>query len=413
MAKLSIQAGSTGISVSVFLQASTSTTGLGMTGLAGTSAGLTAYYYRPDDHTTAVPITLATSSLAAAWTSALFVEVNATSMNGWYRFDMPNAVLGTGAKSAAVHFQGAANMAPLPLEIELTGWNNQIAVQTSVLAPQVHTGAIIPLIQTASNLTGTVVLAPQVHTAAIIPIVQTASNLGGTVVLAPQVHTSAVIPIVQTASNLGGTVVLAPQVHTSAVIPIVQTASSLGGTVVLAPQVHTSAIIPIVQTASNVVNGVTGTATVILAAGIHTGAIIPVVQTASVALVVGTALGIPPVTLATGTHVGAVIPTVNITQTSADKTNYTLTVAQHLLIASAVGTAIQAEAYPGTGTAGASLAQMGYAKMQDLQESNIVYAGTGTVATKNVLRLNQSSTAMTFNLAISTSTEPTGISRAS
>jgi hypothetical protein len=229
VAKISVAAGSTSVSLTVFVQASTSVAGLGLTGLAGTSAGLQGWYYRGTG--TAVPITLATSSLNAAYTAGLFVEVNstATGIQGFYRFDPPDAAFtsASGVRSVVMGVGGATNMAPVPIEIELTGWNSLIAVQTSVLAAQVHTGAIIPIVQTASNLGGTVVLAGQVHTNAVIPLVQTASNLSGTVVLAQQVHTAAVIPIVQTASNLGGTVVLAPQTHTAAVIPVVQTASNV------------------------------------------------------------------------------------------------------------------------------------------------------------------------------------------
>lgn len=247
MAKLSIQAGSTGVSIDIFIQASTSTAGLGLTGLTGTSAGLQAFYHRPFD--TSTPITLATSSLTAAYTSGLLVEINSTAMAGFYRFDPPNGALAAGQRSCSVMLQGAANMAPLPLEIELTAWNNQDAA----------TGGINNLgtagtLGSVSNVRGTatVILAAGTHAGAVIPIVQTASNLSGTVVLAPQTHTSAVIPVVQTASNLVNTVVLAPQTHTSVVIPVVQTAITLTTNAdktnyYLGTGTHTGAVIPIVN----------------------------------------------------------------------------------------------------------------------------------------------------------------------
>lgn len=237
MPKISVQAGSTSVSLPIFVQASTSTTGLGLTGLAGTSAGLQAWYYRGTG--AAVPITLATSSLNAAYTSGLFVEINstATGLQGAYRFDVPDAAFATASnvRSCLIGLGGAANMAPLPLEVELTAWNNQDGVA----------GGMVAL-----SSTGTL---------------GSVSNVRGT-----------------------ATVILAAGTHAGVVIPVVQTASGLVGTVVLAPQVHTSAIIPIVQTASNLVNGAPGTATVILAPVVHTGAIIPIVQTASQALVLTT-----------------------------------------------------------------------------------------------------------------------------
>lgn len=41
-------------------------------------------------------------------------------MPGWYRFDIPDVCLADGADFVGIHFRGAANMVPLPLEIQLT-----------------------------------------------------------------------------------------------------------------------------------------------------------------------------------------------------------------------------------------------------------------------------------------------------
>lgn len=122
MAKLQILAGSTSQTINVFIQDSSSTTGAGLTGLAFNSAGLTAYYALP--RAAPVQITLATQTVTGAYSSGGFVELDATNMPGWYRFDLPDAALASG-RFSDVHLKGATNMAPLPLEIELTAVNNQ------------------------------------------------------------------------------------------------------------------------------------------------------------------------------------------------------------------------------------------------------------------------------------------------
>jgi hypothetical protein len=126
MAKLSIVAGATSQTVNIFIQDSSSTTGAGLTGLAFNTASLVAYYAL--SKAAAVQITLATlAAITTAWSSGGFKEVDATNMPGWYRLDLPDAALASG-RFVAVHLKGATNMAPLPLEIELTAVNNQDAV---------------------------------------------------------------------------------------------------------------------------------------------------------------------------------------------------------------------------------------------------------------------------------------------
>jgi hypothetical protein len=130
--KLSIQVGSTSQTINVFIQDSSSTTGAGLTGLVFNTSGLTAYYALP--RAAAAAITLATlASATAAWATGGFIQIDATNMPGWYRFDVPNAVLASG-RFVSLHLKGAANMAPLPIEIELTAWNNQDAVRGGMTA---------------------------------------------------------------------------------------------------------------------------------------------------------------------------------------------------------------------------------------------------------------------------------------
>lgn len=125
--KLSIKAGSTSVSVNVFIQDSSSTTGAGLTGLVYNTSGLTCYYALP--RAAAVAVTLATlAAVTSAYSSGGFKEIDATNMPGWYRLDIPDAALASG-RFVDLHLKGAANMAPLPIEIELTGWDNQDGVR--------------------------------------------------------------------------------------------------------------------------------------------------------------------------------------------------------------------------------------------------------------------------------------------
>jgi hypothetical protein len=119
--KLIKVAGATSEIFQVFIQDSSSTTGAGLTGLTNGTSGLTAYYHRDTD-TTATAISLA-SMTVGTFTSSGFKEIDATHMAGWYQFCPPNAALASGAKSCAFHLQGAANMAPLPIECQLTAVN--------------------------------------------------------------------------------------------------------------------------------------------------------------------------------------------------------------------------------------------------------------------------------------------------
>jgi hypothetical protein len=116
MAKLSIAKGTTSKVIQVFIPASNVSTGAGLTGLNNATAGLTLYYIREGDATpTAVTLSAGT---VGTWSSGGFKEVDATNMPGHYQIGLPNAMLAAGAWSIG-HLQGAANMAPVPIEIDL------------------------------------------------------------------------------------------------------------------------------------------------------------------------------------------------------------------------------------------------------------------------------------------------------
>jgi len=126
MAQISRQVGTTSQVTLLFVQDSSSTTGAGLTGLAHNTGSLTAYYKRSNG-TASVAITLANITTLGTFVSGGFKEVDATNMPGVYEFHPPNAALASGADSVAILLKGAANMAPCPLIIELTGTSNQDA----------------------------------------------------------------------------------------------------------------------------------------------------------------------------------------------------------------------------------------------------------------------------------------------
>lgn len=123
MAKLQRQVGTTSQILEVFVQNSSLTTGAGLTGLVFNTASLTAYYKR-NTAASSTSITLATATLGT-WATGGFKEVDATNMPGVYEFDPPNAALASGADSVVFYLQGATNMAPCVLEVELTATTNQ------------------------------------------------------------------------------------------------------------------------------------------------------------------------------------------------------------------------------------------------------------------------------------------------
>jgi hypothetical protein len=140
--KRQIVTGSTSIILDIFIQDSSSTTGAGLTGLAFNTASLTCYYHR---NTAAAPVavTLVTMTVGT-FTSSGFKEIDATNMPGWYQLCLPNAAFASSATSVGAHLKGAANMAPLPLEIELTAFDMQVAtpsVNATQFAGQTITAA--------------------------------------------------------------------------------------------------------------------------------------------------------------------------------------------------------------------------------------------------------------------------------
>jgi hypothetical protein len=128
MAKLDVLKDKTDVTVYVQILDASKGGGEGLTGLVYNSSGLVCYYVRPLGSATA--LTLATQTVTGAHSDGGFVEVSSSNMPGLYRLDLSDAICATGVDSVVVMLKGATNMAPVLLEIELTGYNPYAALST-------------------------------------------------------------------------------------------------------------------------------------------------------------------------------------------------------------------------------------------------------------------------------------------
>jgi hypothetical protein len=124
MAKISRLAGSTGHVLTVRILDASSSTGAGLTGLTYNASGLACYYKR-NRGAAAVAVNLANITTLGTYVSGGFKEIDPVHMPGFYEFHPPDASLASGAGSVAILLSGAAGMVDCPLEVELTGVDNQ------------------------------------------------------------------------------------------------------------------------------------------------------------------------------------------------------------------------------------------------------------------------------------------------
>ena len=135
--KLLINKDTTNVTLLIFIQDSSLTTGAGNTGLLATN--LTAYYTRVEDDNdvNAVVITLSDlTGTGTVHTDGGLEEIDATNMPGWYRFDIPDAVVATGARVAGIIIidSGANDVAQVTIEIQLTDVDLEDSVRMGMTA---------------------------------------------------------------------------------------------------------------------------------------------------------------------------------------------------------------------------------------------------------------------------------------
>ena len=95
---------------------------LGATGLTSSTSGLTARYNRT--RTASVNIPLVARTIAQAWTSGGFAEVDATNMPGVYRLDIPDAALAGGADDVTIVVRGASGTNGAVMTVTLSTGDN-------------------------------------------------------------------------------------------------------------------------------------------------------------------------------------------------------------------------------------------------------------------------------------------------
>ena len=106
---ITIAPGSTSQSIELYL---------GATGLTASTSGLSARYNRT--RTASVSIPLVARTIAQAWTSGGFAEVDATNMPGVYRLDIPDAALAAGADDVTVVVRGASGTNGAVMTVKLS-----------------------------------------------------------------------------------------------------------------------------------------------------------------------------------------------------------------------------------------------------------------------------------------------------
>ena len=106
---ITIAPGSTSQSIELYL---------GATGLTASTSGLAARYNRT--RTASVSIPLVARTIAQAWTSGGFAEVDSTNMPGVYRLDVPDAALAAGADDVTIVVRGASGTNGAVMTVKLS-----------------------------------------------------------------------------------------------------------------------------------------------------------------------------------------------------------------------------------------------------------------------------------------------------
>ena len=123
---------------------------LGVTGITASSIGLSARYNRT--RTASVDIPLVARTIAQAWTSGGFAEVDSTNMPGVYRLDVPDAALAAGADDVTIVVRGASGTNGAVMTVKLSSGGLTSAQTASAVWDPAYTS------YTAANSMGARVL---------------------------------------------------------------------------------------------------------------------------------------------------------------------------------------------------------------------------------------------------------------
>ena len=156
---LTIAPGSTSQSIELYL---------GVTGLTASTSGLSARYNRT--RTASVDIPLVARTIAQAWTSGGFAEVDATNMPGVYRVDLPDAALAAGADDVTIVVRGASGTNGAVMTVKLSSGGLTAAQTAAAVWDEPYTSHTAAnsfgartLLTTADNRPATVGTSNHIH----------------------------------------------------------------------------------------------------------------------------------------------------------------------------------------------------------------------------------------------------------
>ena len=179
--KLSRAVGSTSQKLNIYIQDATVSTGAGLANVS--AANVTCTIFR-DDMTSTSTLTCSTSTgTLGTFNVSCLTQIHATLALGWYQLCVPNYAFASGS-SVLIHLYGAASMAPLPIEVELTKFDNQAYVSSTKVLGTVNpvgvSSATIPFgVSSVSNLVGVSTLTIPVGVSSIsIPVGVSSISVG-------------------------------------------------------------------------------------------------------------------------------------------------------------------------------------------------------------------------------------------
>jgi hypothetical protein len=147
MAKISRQVGTTNEILNIFIRDATNVSSAGLANVSSTSVSFS--WMRSDQNGVSSGTATAGGTLGAYSVSTL-TEMSSSLALGWYQFSPPNTVFTSGT-SAILHLYGYPNMAPTPIEIELTKDNNQQYVSSQVFSSTQTVSTISAISATAAS----------------------------------------------------------------------------------------------------------------------------------------------------------------------------------------------------------------------------------------------------------------------
>ena len=126
--KISRQVGTTNEVLAVFIRDATNVSSAGLANVSASSVNFA--WCRNNQTAISSGVCTAGGSIGTYSVSTL-TQLSSTSTLGWYHFSPPDVMFLSG-RSAILHLYGYPNMAPTPIEVELTAGTNQSILSVSV-----------------------------------------------------------------------------------------------------------------------------------------------------------------------------------------------------------------------------------------------------------------------------------------